>query len=193
MIQFNDLKFLTSKTLRINAEVIDLEYYNNVYIQSIIIDTEDTVQETGPSDNAPFVLNLTGQPRSINTTIDVSSLVEGSPKMLFVYIRCAGVPTTDTPCGLDNQDTMQIVIDYQQVYNIALKLAKCVTKCGCVDGACAIDTNFANFALQYFRMEEGIKNGNWSDAYDAYCWLTRKAGNIKYKESNTSRRCSCNG
>lgn len=193
MIQFNDLKFLTSKTLHINAEVIDLEYYNNVYISSIIIDTEDTVQETGPSDEPPFVLTFSNQPRAINTTIDVSSLVDNGPKMLFVYVQCSGAPTADTPCGLDNEYTMQIVVDYQQIYNAALKHAKCVGKCGCIDGACAIDTSFANFALQYFRMEEGIKNGNWSDAYDAYCWLIRKKGNLKYKESNSSRRCSCNG
>ena len=193
MIQFNDLKFLTSKTLRINAEVIDLGYYNNVYIESIIIDTEDTVSETGPSDNPPFILNLGTPVKKINTTINVAPLLDNGPKMLFVYLRCTGVPAGDTPCGLDNQDTMQPVVDYQSVYNTALKLAKCVGKCGCLDGDCSIDTAFANFALQYFRMEQGLANGNWSDAYDAYCWLMHKYGNIKYKGSNASRGCSCNG
>lgn len=193
MIQFNDLKFLTSKTLHVNAEVIDLEYYNSVYIDSIIIDTEDTVCETGPSDNPPFVLSLSTPLKKINTTINLSSILDKGPKMLFVYIRCSGAPYPEPPCGLDNQDTMQPVVDYQAVYNGALKLAKCISKCGCLDGDCAIDMAFANFALQYFRMEQGLKNGNWSDAYDAYCWLMHKSGNFKYKNSGSSRRCSCNG
>ena len=192
MIQFNELRFLTSKTLQISASVLDLEYYDLVYMDSIIIDTEDTVCETGPSDNPPYELHL-DRVKSINTTIGVSDLVAGGPKMLFVYIRCTGVPAPDTPCGLDNQDSMQPVVDYQAVYNTALKLAKCMGKCGCLDGECSVDTSFANFALQYFRMEEGLKNGNWSDAYDAYCWLMHKYGNVAFKESQAKRGCSCNG
>lgn len=191
MIQFNDLKFLTSKTLLLNVEVIDLEYYTNVYIDKILIDTEDTVCENGPSENPPFVLTVSENTKKLNTTIDVSSLVKGGPKMLFVYVRCSGVPYPEPPCGLDNQDTMQPVVDYAGIYNKALKLAKCVGKCGCLDGDCSVDMTFANFALQYFRMEQGLANGNWSDAYDAYCWLMHKSGNFKYKNSET-RRCSCN-
>ncbi len=193
MIQFNDLKFLTSKTLHVNAEVIDLEYYDDVYIDSIIIDTEDTVSESGPSDNPPYVLSIGEKVKSVNKTIDVSELLADGQKMLFVYIRCTGVPTSDTPCGLDAQDTMQPVINYQAVYNAAYKLAKCVGKCGCLDGNCSIDTAFANFALQYFRMEQGLANGNWSDAYDAYCWLMHKYGNIKITQGNLTRGCNCNG
>lgn len=193
MIQFNDLKFLTSKTLHVNAEVIDLEYYNNVYIDSIIIDTEDTVSENGPSDNPPFVLQLGEGLKSINMTLNVSELVSDCPKMLFVYIKCDGIPAPDTPCGLDTESPMQPVVDYQAVYNAALKLARCVGKCGCLDGNCSIDTAFANFALQYFRMEQGLKNGNWSDAYDAYRWLMHRKGNDKFACCQAKRRCSCNG
>lgn len=193
MIQFNDLQFLTSKTLRLSAKVIDLEYYDAVYIDSIIIDTEDTVCETGPSDNPPFVLHLNEPVKELNTTINVTTLLQDGPKMLFVYVRCTGTPYPEPPCGLDNQDTMQPVVDYQSIYNTALKLAKCIGKCGCLDGECSVDTAFANFALQYFRMEQGLKNGNWSDAYDAYCWLMHRHGNVQYKGSSASRGCSCNG
>lgn len=169
-----------------------MEYYDNVYMDSIIIDTEDTVCETGPSSNPPYELHL-DRVKSVNMTLDVSNLVKNGPKMLFVYIRCTGVPAQDTPCGLDNQDAMQPVVDYQAVYNGALKLAKCIGKCGCLDGECSVDTAFANFALQYFRMEQGLKDGNWADAYNAYCWLMHKYGNVGYKSSEAKRGCSCNG
>lgn len=193
MIDFKHLEFLNSKTLRVSVEVKDLDYYTNVYIDSIIIDTEDTVCETGPSDNPARTIHYDGNLKSINTTIDVSDIVSDGPKMLFVYIRCTGTPAVNTPCGLDNQDSMMPVVDYQSVYDSALKLARCTSKCGCADGNCHIDVVFANFALQYFRMEQGLKNGNWSDAYDAYCWLTHKNGNVKYKGSSASKRCSCDG
>ena len=45
MIQFNNLEFLTSKKLRINTEVLDLDYFAHVYIDSIVIDTEDAVAD----------------------------------------------------------------------------------------------------------------------------------------------------
>lgn len=170
-----------------------MEYYENMHIDSIIIDTEDTVTENGPSDNPPYVLELGGSPTAINRTINVSELVADGPKMLFVYIKCAGAPTPNTPCGLDPEYVMQPVIDYQAVYDKAIKLARCVGKCGCLDGNCSIDVSFANFALQYFRMEQGLKNGNWSDAYDAYCWLMHKHGSPNLTGCNITRRCSCNG
>lgn len=193
MIQFNDLQFLTSKTLRINAEVIDLEYYNSVYIDSIIIDTEDTVCETGPSSDPPFSIDIEGSPKSVNMTLDVSTLLANGPKMLFVYVRCAGVPYPEPPCGLDNQDTMMPVVDYSTIYDKALAIARCNGKCGCVDGNCEIDTQFANFALQYFRLKEALGAKRWSDAYDAYCWLMHKTGNVAYKTSSAKGGCGCNG
>ena len=193
MIQFNDLQFLTSKTLRINAEVIDLEYYDGVYIDKIIIDTEDTVCESGPSDDPPFTLDLSPV-KSLNTTVNVSSLVKNGPKMLFVYLQCTGVPYPEPPCGLDNQDTMKPVVDYSSIYKEALKKAKCVSKCGCLDGNCTIDTAFANFSLQYFRLVTALKNDDVRAAYDAWCFLLHKGGKRRVATSvGQSKSCGCNG
>lgn len=191
MIQFNKLEFVNCKTLYLQAYVMSLSYYANVYITSIIIDTEDTVCETGPSSNAPFRMNVPNKPKFVDTTIDVSSLVKNGPKMLFVYMECGGVPSSYTPCGLDNQNTMQAVVDYAPLYETALKLAQCTSKCGCSDGSCEIDVVFANFSLQYFRLKACLENKMWSDAYDAYRFLMKKG---KFKNGKTLKTpCNCNG
>lgn len=189
MIQFNDLKFLTPKTLYIDAEVSDLSYYDNVIIESIIIDTESTATSTGPSDNPALVIDVNS--KSYNNVIDVTDLVKDKSGILFVYAKASGTPALDTPCGLDIEYTLQIAIDYSYVYDKALKLAKCVSKCSCADGKCAIDTVFANFALQYYRMESAIKLGQWSNAYDAYCYLMHKSGNESFRGGKV-KTCSCN-
>ena len=50
MIQFNKLQINREGTkLTIDIAVKDLEYYNNVYIDSISIDTQDTFVNRGPS------------------------------------------------------------------------------------------------------------------------------------------------
>ena len=191
MIQFNKLEFINCKTLHLNAHVLSLSYYNNVYITGITIDTEDTVCESGPSNNAPLRQIISGRPKYIDTTIDVSALVENGPKMLFVYIECDGVPASTTPCGLDNQNSMHAVVDYGPLYETALKLAQCTSKCGCSDGSCEIDVVFANFALQYFRLKACLENEKWSDAYDAYRFLMKKG---KGKNGQTLKApCGCNG
>jgi len=193
MVQFNNLEFITPKSLRVNAEVLDLDYFASVYIDSIIIDTEDTVCETGPSDNPPFVLALSPT-KSLNTIVNVSTLVENGPKMLFVYLHCTGAPYPEPPCGLDKQDTMKPVVDYASVYEEALKLARCVSKCGCLDGNCTVDTAFANFSLQYFRLVSALENNDVRAAYDAWFYLLHKGGKKRIEPFvGPSKPCGCNG
>lgn len=55
MIQFNELRVSPDgKKLIIDASVKDLQYYNDVYIDAIIIDTQDTYVANGSSTNPIF-------------------------------------------------------------------------------------------------------------------------------------------
>ena len=55
MIQFNKLQINREGTkLTIDIAVKDLEYYNNVYIDSISIDTQDTFVNSGPSEKPKY-------------------------------------------------------------------------------------------------------------------------------------------
>lgn len=194
MIQFNNLEFLTSKKLRVNVEVSDLDYYANVYIDSVIIDTEDTVCPSGPSDNPPIIFSPSGNRlKSMDQIIDVSSIVDVETKMLFVYIKCKGVPSPSTPCGMDGECTLKPVVCYQDVYKEALQRAGCVGGCGCLGVECEIDTAFANFALQYFRLVTALDNGDVGTAYDAWYHLMHKGGEKRLAVDKTAKPCGCNG
>ena len=194
MIQFNNLEFLTSRKLRVNAEVLDLDYFANVYIDSVIIDTEDTVCPTGPSDNPPIVFHPSGTNlKSIDQIIDVSEIVIPETKMLFVYIKCTGVPTPDTPCGMDGEYSMKPVVNYQDIYKEGLTRAGCVGGCGCLGVECEIDTAFANFALQYFRLTTALDNDDVETAYDAWIHITHKGRSKRLSIKQTTKPCGCNG
>ena len=61
MIQFNKLQINREGTkLTIDIAVKDLEYYNNVYIDSISIDTQDTFVNSGPSKKPKYTKILEG-------------------------------------------------------------------------------------------------------------------------------------
>ena len=50
MVRFNELRISAdSKYLVIDVSVQDLGYYDNVYLQEIIIDSQDTYLSSGPS------------------------------------------------------------------------------------------------------------------------------------------------
>lgn len=191
MVQFNTLEFLTPKTLHINASIQDIEYFENVYIDKIVIDTESTVGSTGPSDNPALIYTIEEPSKNINLVLDVSNMVKVRPQMLFVYVHCTGAPSADTPCGLDEEYDMSAVVDYTAIYNYALRLAKTSGGCKCTSGDCEIDVVFANFALQYFRMEKSLENEDYDTAYEAYCYLINKG-----KEKRIAikpKGCNCNG
>ena len=193
MVQFNELKFIAPNILQVNAQVIDLAYFDNVYIDSIIIDTEDTYCESGPSSNPAFSYQVPENTKEVRYAFDLSNFLCNNPKMLFVWITAKGIPSQDTPCGLDKIATMQAVVDLTIIYEEAMRNLRCVLNgCGCNNTKCVVDANFANFSLQYFRMETALKVGDWATAYEAYCFLLRKRPS-KRIVSNPRKPCGCNG
>lgn len=192
MVQFDILKFLSPTKLQVKASVMDLGYFENVYLDSILIDTEDTVTIDGPSSTPAYVYDIVEEDvKSINTVLDVSSVVKGGPKMFFVYIKCTGTPAPNTPCGMDNEYTLKVTIDYSSVYSKALDLMRSVGGCKCSSGDCEIDVVFANFALQYFRMEKALEYEDYDTAYSAYCFIMRK--HTKVSKLPKNKNCGCNG
>ena len=194
MVQFNELKFLAPGALQVDVSVIDLPYYDNVYIDSIIIDTEDTYCDTGPSSNPALIYPAGGEDvKFINTLLDVSDILCDGPKMLFVWVTTLGNPSGDTPCGEDIANVMQATVDPKDIYNTAMQKMKCSAgNCGCGNSRCVVDANLANFSLQYLRMQTALEIGDWTTAYEAYCSLLRKRPS-KRIVGNPRKPCGCNG
>lgn len=195
MIQFNELKFVAPALLHIDAQVMNLPYYKDVTIDKIIIDTEDTYCPNGPSSNPPFEYKVgDGTYKIARYVFDLSSVLCKGPKMIYVWVKTNGIPSADTPCGLDKEYTMQATVELSVVYAEAMRKIRCASsRCGCVGDKCAVDTEYANFALQYFRLTSALDVHDWTSAYLAYCALLRKKPSAKIANLPVKKRCGCNG
>ena len=167
MVHFNELRITSDgQHLIIDVSVLSESYYKNVYIDSIVIDNQDTYVGSGPSSNPVYsyyvpngVSQLTKKTysqkhvRLVLTTNDLP--LNG---LLFVYVRANGTPAADTPCGLDNITTLGTVTNmypfYQQAMNYIGELAS----------NCSIPQNFTDYILKLKGLELAIRTGNYPDA-----------------------------
>ena len=174
---------------------MDLPYFSDVTIKSIVIDTEDTYCESGPSSNPPFEYQVgDGTYKEVRTVLDVTGICNNGKKMLFVWVTTFGNPSPDTPCGLDKPNVMRAVVDFKTIYEEAIKILKCNTSgCGCGKNNCTVDAKFADFSLQYFKLTTALELGDWDSAYEAYCYLLRKNPSKNVIKAPARKPCGCNG
>ena len=195
MIQFNTLKFLTKDVLQIDVSVISLDCYNEITIEKILIDTEETVQKNRTTDaNAAYEYDFLSDLDHQLLNLDISQIPElggNVPHMLFVYAKAKGIPSSDTPCGGSNTYSLKAIVKLQEVYNNAKKYLSCPKgNCACTDN-CDIDMGLAEFALQYQRLEMALACDDYENALDAYCGLLRKPNTRTAPPSKQT--CNCNG
>ena len=196
MVEFNELRFISPTLLQISAKVMDLPYFENVTIDKIIIDTEDTYCGNGsPSANPVFEYTVgDGTYKIARYVFDMKDILCRSPKMLYVWIKTNGIPSSDTPCGLDKEYTLGVAVELSAIYEEALRKIRCASgNCGCVGKKCAVDAEYANFALQYFRLTSALDIKDWDTAYLAYCALLRKRPSKSMTLQPKTKRCGCNG
>lgn len=167
MIHFNELKITPDGAhLIIDVSVKNEDYYKNVYLDSIVIDNQDTYVGTGPSSNpvyqysVPDVMSKLTQEyiSSKHVRLDLTPTDLPLDGLLFVYVRTKGTPAPDTPCGFDNMTTLGTVTNmypfYQQAMNYIGELAS----------NCSIPQNFTDYILKLKGLELAVRTGNYPDA-----------------------------
>ena len=102
MIEFKELRVTPDgKTLIIDAAVKDLSYYDNVYIKSVTIDTQDTYSESGSSTNPLFHYEVASvseeNKKRIRLELNSSVLGDITGNMFFVYVTADNVSRDTTP------------------------------------------------------------------------------------------------
>ena len=167
MVHFNELRITSDgQHLIIDVSVLSESYYKNVYIDSIVIDNQDTYVGSGPSSNPVYsyyvpngVSQLTKKTYSqkhVRLVLTPNDLPLNG--LLFVYVRAKGTPAADTPCGLDNITTLGTVTNmypfYQQAMNYIGELAS----------NCSIPQNFTDYIIKLKGLELAIRTGNYPDA-----------------------------
>lgn len=184
MIQYNVLKITPDgKNLIVQASVKDLSYYTDVYIKEIYIDNQDTYSTTGPSDNSIYHATLE-KSKSIDLEINYQLFKEPhnlNNDILYVYLVIDGAPTSDTPCGMDNEVTLGLAYNLEAIYKQGMCYFKSFAE------SCSTPTGFIDFILRYYALLLAIKVHNYTVANTFWNKFLNKTISVT---SNT-KSCGC--
>lgn len=198
MIRFNELK-IENNYIIIDVQIEEEKYFKDMYIDSIVIDTQDTFIVNGPSSKAIYT-------KTFNTDTDVNKeeivYTQGTDKynrvriyidgknlnvdihktMFFVYVIAGGTPSADTPCRWDENKALHTLVDTQVLYNNMIQYVKELNK------DCSTPDNFINAILQFNAIDLALKTNQYPLAIDLW---KRFYSDI---ESNVVLpNCGCNG
>ena len=185
MIEFKELRVTPDgKTLIIDAAVKDLSYYDNVYIKSVTVDTQDTYSESGSSTNPLFHYEVASvseeNKKRIRLELNSSVLGDITGNMFFVYITVKGTPAADTPCGLDNVTTLGVTADLYPFYKSSINYMKEL------ENECEPSKNFIDSLLRFKAFELSIRTGHYIQAIKYWNKFFKE---VKSNTVNTICRC----
>lgn len=183
MIKFTDLRVQKGR-LTIVAEVREIDdYYDDVYIDKIIVDTQDTFITSGPSANPIYSGTVDGNKKEFSVSLSSTELggIDIDHTMFFVYGVAKGTPAPDTPCGYDDINSVGVTFSMCPIYNKTMGYIKEV------ENSCEIPRDFVNMILQLKAIQYSVDSGHFTQAVKYY--------NKFYKNLsvNTSHTCGCHG
>lgn len=208
MIRFNELK-IEDNYIIIDVQIEEEKYFKDMYIDSIVIDTQDTFIANGPSSKAIYTkifntdvhpvyknkqcspikkeeivyIQGTDKHNRVRIYIDGKDLnVDIHKTMFFVYVIAGGTPAADTPCRWDENKALHTLVDTQVLYNNMIQYVKELNK------DCSTPDNFINAILQFNAIDLALKTNQYPLAIDLW---KRFYSDI---ESNVVLpNCGCNG
>lgn len=169
MLQFNELSITPDgKKLIIDTQVMDLPIFENVTIDKVILDNQDTWKPNGPSSEAAELYS-----KDYNTEFD--ELKEGTHKhirlciniedslnnMYFVYVIAdiSNAPeTSNVPCALNKEIILGTAVNLYSLYNILLSSIKEI------DNNCEDPMSLINNYLRQEVVNTSIKIGDYTTA-----------------------------
>lgn len=184
MVEFNKLFVIPyNKGIYVDCSVLDMPYFENIYVDKIVIDTQDTFNKDGVSKYPVYSYTIPGNQKRVQITIKDTDLLvptmEGN--MFFVYVIVKGVPSYNTPCGLDSPITLGVGVDTYPIYRKALKyISETYRKCD-------IPRAFIDFILRYKAFQICLKTRDYPLAITYWKKFTNS---ISVKLDN---KCGCNG
>lgn len=215
MIEFLELRVTPDgKKLIIDASVKDLQYYNDVYIDAVIIDTQDTYIANGPSTNPVFSYEVASNPDIIYSLPECNGCGpirdEEDDKICFSGQEGDGekrvrLELDSTVLGVSLGETLFFV------YVIAKGTPSADTPCGMdnqttlgvvsnlypfykamisymkeVEDSCGIPKNFIDSLLRFYALELSIRTGHYAQAIK---YWNKFFKDIKSRTINTGCRC----
>ena len=182
MLEFRELRITPDGNhLIIYVAVKEHSYYENVFIDSIIIDTQDTYIQNGPSSKPVYQYKVEEEGRHARIMLSTKDVPLNN--MLFVYAIAKGTPAPDTPCGFDNAIIMQTVVDLYPFYQNTLCFLKEL------NNSCEVPKGFTDMILRLKALELCIRTGNYPQAIKYWKKFFSNNNRVVVTTSN----CKCNG
>lgn len=173
MVQFNELLITPdAKTLIIDVSIPSESYYDKVYLDSVLIDNQDTYVGTGVSSTPIYSYTVPTEQqlkykkgtteyktKHLRLVVKSTDLPAGSLNgILFVYVRTKGTYGFDTPCGCDEITSLACVINLKPFYDLAM------ANINQLAADCAIPQGFINQILQLKALEVSVRTRNYPKA-----------------------------
>nr|DAR32407.1 MAG TPA: hypothetical protein [Bacteriophage sp.] len=183
MITFNELRITPDgKRLIIDASVKDMSYYQNVYIDKVVVDSQGTYVDNRPSRHPVYTTTVTGNSKRVQLVLDDLVEVTVEDNMFFVYVITKGTPSADTPEGMNNQTTIGVAVDLSKVYNTSMCSIRQI------ECSCEIPKNFIESILRIKALELAIRTAHYTQAIKYW-----KKFFMCNTEEGESLKCRCNG
>lgn len=183
MIHFNELRITEdNKYLIIDTSVDSDSCFDNVTLDTILIDNQDTYTDNGPSSNPILSINVQDyynrvlintdceytpvysedkvsecyvkNNKNIRIAIKLDDYNIKSTDMLFVYVISSGTPS----CNIDKSYILGTVINLYPIYVEAMNHIKNI------ECECSIPKHFIDFIIRFKALELCIKTGNYIQA-----------------------------
>lgn len=166
--------------LIIEAVVENYRYFDDVYISSITVDNNNNYSAAGPVNNPVFE----GKEKRVRLCLSAKDLNLSTldDNIFIVYARATGIPSPDTPCGMDNEFTMAIALNLRPIYNMAMGYIKEL------DSSCNIPKGFIDAILRIKALKLALKTGNYPVAFKYWDKLFKNKISVI-----PTKHCGCNG
>lgn len=193
MVIFDQLRISDDgKKLYVNAHVNSADCFNNIYLDRIVIQTQDQVSEADPltpGDACICQMQITDETKELNLVLDASTDFDSvyntlSDKLLFVYIVCKGVPDPCTPCRLDELTTLGVTFDETMLYQKVMQYTRQLTD------SCEIPKDFIDLILLWNGFKAAVETEHYIPAIDFWKKLFDSNNIAVY---GTTKPCGCHG
>lgn len=216
MIVFDQLRISNDgQKLYIDLHVNYMEEFDNVFLDTLVITTEDNVSETNsnvPSSGYIFKYKFQENLQAASLVIDKGTLdaavinvgSQGKPihadeavadtpfnasnfsqNIFFVYVSTTGTPAIEVPCSMQNPVTMEAVFNEYLVYQKIMEYTKMMAD------ICQVPMEFVDFILRWDAFKASINTGHYIQARNFYRQLFEKGS--MYNRSSTIKPCRCHG
>lgn len=202
MVIFDQLRLSDdAQKMYVNVHVNTASYFDNIYLDRIVVMTSDKVLEATTTDlyptdseSNPIGYEYTKQFEDgvkeaalVLTVNDFQSLktTDMSNTLFFVYVKCKGTVGECTPCRLDELTTLGVTFDEKMLYQRVMGYAKELAD------DCKVPIRFADFILLWNAFKAAVETEHYVAAIKYWEMLFDKSQSTAL--AYTTKECGCHG